>query len=144
MSAGFSGLRSEALLLLQQEAELNEIVQLVGADALSAEDRVRLEAARSVREDYLHQNAFHDVDTYTSLNKQYRMMSLILRCCELSLHAVKNGAAFSEVSSLPVREHIGRFRYVEESAVDETYERLMTELDAEIRALTHREDEEDD
>ena len=144
VSAGFSGLRAEALLLLQQEAELNEIVQLVGADALSAEDRVRLEAARSVREDYLHQNAFHEVDTYASLNKQYRMMSLILRCYELSLRAVKNGAAFSDVSSLPVREHIGRFRYVEESAVDVTYERLTGELEAEIRALTHREDEEDD
>lgn len=143
VSAGFSRMRADALLLLQQEAELSEIVQLVGVDALSAEDRVRLEAARSVREDYLHQNAFHDVDTYASLNKQHRMMSLILRCYEMSIYAVKSGAAFSDVAWLPVREHIGRFRYVEESAVDETYERLEGELEAEIRALIHREEDDD-
>ena len=74
----WSTLRADVMRLLQEEAELEEIVRLVGIDALSPNERLVLEAARSIREDYLHQNAFHDVDTYTSLNKQYRMLKLIM------------------------------------------------------------------
>ena len=71
-------LRARFMRLLQEEAELNEIVQLVGMDALSAPDRLKLEAARSIREDFLHQDAFHEVDTYTPLQKQFTMMQLVL------------------------------------------------------------------
>ena len=83
VSKDFPKMRAEAIMLLQEEAELEEIVQLVGADALSFEDRIKLEASKSIREDYLHQNAFHDVDTYSSLNKQYKMLKLILSYYEL-------------------------------------------------------------
>ncbi len=87
VSKDFPKMRAEAIMLLQEEAELEEIVQLVGADALSFEDRIKLEASKSIREDYLHQNAFHDVDTYSSLNKQYKMLKLILSYYELAKDA---------------------------------------------------------
>ena len=87
----FPQLRADALYLLQEEAELDEIVQLVGVDALSFEDRIKLEAARSIREDYLHQNAFHDVDTYASMNKQSKLLTLILGYSNQSKEAIAKG-----------------------------------------------------
>lgn len=144
VSREFTKLRSDALLLLQEEAELNEIVQLVGVDALSFEDRIKLEASKSIREDYLHQNAFHDIDTYASMNKQYKMLKLILSYYRLSLEAVGNGAPFGRVASVPVRESIGRFKYVEEAGVDEAYEKIMDHMKKEIAALVSKEDEDDD
>jgi V/A-type H+-transporting ATPase subunit A len=137
----FPELRSRALALLQKEAELNEIVQLVGVDALSFEDRVKLEACKSIREDYLHQNAFDSVDTYTSMDKQYRMLKLIMMYYDLCTEAVKNGAPFDKLASLPVREKIGRFKYVEEKDVETEFENDAKELRDEVSGLTKEEEE---
>ena len=140
VSENWSELRLRIMNLLQEEAELEEIVKLVGMDALSATDRLKLEAARSVREDYLHQNAFHEVDTYTSTKKQFVMMSAILEFYERGLAAIKNGADIEDIVSAPAREKIGRIKYTDESKVEEefkaTIEQLQTELDA---ALTNKE-----
>lgn len=144
VSKEFPQLRAEALVLLQEEAELNEIVQLVGVDALSFEDRVKLESAKSIREDYLHQNAFHEVDTYASMNKQYKMLKLILSYYHLAKDAAGKGAPFAQLAGLSVRETIGRFKYVEESKVDETYEETLAAMKKEISDLVSKEAEDDD
>ncbi len=140
----FPALRQKMITLLQEEANLNEIVQLVGVDALSFEDRLKLEASKSIREDYLHQNAFHDVDTYASPNKQYRMMKLILSYYDLSLEAIAKGASFNKLSELPVRETIGRFKYVEEDKIDDTFVQIIDQMRAEIDELLKKEAEDDD
>lgn len=140
----FPQLRQEALILLQEEAELDEIVQLVGVDALSFEDRIKLEASKSIREDYLHQNAFHDVDTYASMNKQYKMLKLILGYYHQSKEAIGKGAPFNQLAGLSVRETIGRFKYVEEAKVDEAYEDAMAEMKKEIAELISKGAEDDD
>ena len=144
VSKDFPKMRAEAIMLLQEEAELEEIVQLVGADALSFEDRIKLEASKSIREDYLHQNAFHDVDTYSSLNKQYNMLKLILSYYELAKDAAGKNASFSRLVSLPVRESIGRFKYIEEEKIDQAYDEIQTELKKEIADLISKEAEDDD
>src|SRR5690606_13072379 len=105
--------------LLQEEAALNEIVRLVGVDALSAEDRLKLLTAQLVREDYLHQNAFDAVDTYASPQKQFLLLSAILEFNKLANKALKDNKAYKDIENLPVRERIGRFKYVEESKVDQ-------------------------
>jgi len=140
----FPRLRAQTLALLQEEAELNEIVQLVGVDGLSYEDRLKLEVTRSIREDYLHQNAFHDVDTYASMNKQYKLLKLILTWYEQSREAVGKGAAFNQLASMEVRESIGRFKYVEEEKVDGVYEELMSSMTADIKNLVREEAGSDD
>ncbi|HBD63922.1 MAG TPA: V-type ATP synthase subunit A [Clostridiales bacterium] len=132
----WTDIRSEAIRLLQEEAELNEIVQLVGVDSLSVGDRLKLEATRSIREDYLHQNAFHDIDTYTSLNKQYKLLTLIMKYYHDGIDALKEGAEFKAIENLPVRERIGRFKYTEESKVSETFENIRKQIETEISALT--------
>ncbi|MEE1238852.1 MAG: V-type ATP synthase subunit A, partial [Acutalibacteraceae bacterium] len=114
-------LRGRLMALLQEEAELEEIVKLVGMDALSAPDRLKLEAARSIREDYLHQNAFDDTDTYTSLNKQYLMMELILAFYDKSAEGLDKGASIEKIVSMPSRERIGRFKYTPENKIDSEY-----------------------
>ncbi len=124
-------LRGQMMRLLQDEAQLQEIVQLVGMDALSAPDRLKLEAARSIREDFLHQNSFHDVDTYTSLEKQYLMMKLVLSYYEVCEKALKAGADVETLSGLKVREQIGRFKYVSEDQVKNTFEKILKELEGE-------------
>ena len=140
----FPALRQKMITLLQEEANLNEIVQLVGVDALSFEDRLKLEASESIREDYLHQNAFHDIDTYASPNKQYRMMKLILSYYDFSLEAIGKGASFNKLSELPVRETIGRFKYVEEDKIDDTFVEIVDQMRAEIDELLKKEAEDDD
>lgn len=140
----FPKLRERTIALLQEEAELQEVVQLVGVDGLSHEDRLKLEIAKSIREDYLHQNAFHDVDTYTSLNKQYKLLKLILNFHEYARTGVAKGANFNALMQLPVRESIGRFKYIEEKDIDEAYEKIMEEMKTSISALTIGEDEDDD
>ena len=127
--------------LLQEESELNEIVQLVGMDALSAPDRLKLEAARSIREDYLHQNAFNDVDTYTSMPKQHLMMQLILDYYREAKAALSEGAKVDDLVALPCREAIGRFKYVEEAGIKAEYERIIAELKKECaEAVARKED----
>ena len=127
-------LRQQAMATLQDEAELNEIVQLVGMDALSWKDRLKLEAARMIREDYLHQNAFDEVDTYTSLEKQYRMLRLILQYLERGTAALDAGADLSRVTGLAVRERIGRAKYIPEENMKE-FDSIESELSDQMSAL---------
>ncbi|HIT73552.1 V-type ATP synthase subunit A [Tyzzerella sp. An114] len=131
----FSEQRTEAMRLLQVEAELQEIVQLVGVDSLSDSDRLILETARSIREDFLHQNSFHEIDTYTSLHKQYRMLGLILKFKELGDKAIKEGISVLKIIKLPVIEKIGRAKYVEEKNVDAAYDDIEKEIALEIDDL---------
>lgn len=134
-------LRGRLMAILQEEAELEEIVKLVGMDALSAPDRLKLEAARSIREDYLHQNAFDDTDTYTSLNKQYLMMELILAFYDRSLAALNKGAGIEKIVSMPSRERIGRFKYAPETQIDSEYTEILAELDCDIDKAVKTSDE---
>ncbi len=114
----FNKLKAEVRYVLQEENQLNEIVRLVGMDALGARDRLTMETAKSIREDYLHQNAFHEVDTYTSLNKQYRMMRLILGFYHEATAALQRDVELKDLLNLPVREQIGRSKYIEEAHLD--------------------------
>lgn len=109
----------EAMRLLQEESELEEVVRLVGVDALSYHDRLTLEATRSIREDYLHQNAFHDVDTYSSLEKQYKMLNLIIVYYKEAIGALDSGAMFEDLVNLPAREKIGRSKYITQDNLKE-------------------------
>jgi len=108
-------------------------------DALSPTDRLKMEAARSIREDFLHQNSFHEVDTYTSLKKQHMMMRLVNAFYERSVAALGEGASLRKLISMPVREQIGRFKYVHEDDLDTEYEKVNQELDAEISAAQGKE-----
>lgn len=132
--------RQEMMALLQDEAELEEIVKMVGMDALSAGDRLKMEAARSIREDFLHQNSFHEIDTYTSLKKQHLMMKLVLGFYEKSVEALKEGAAVNDLIKMSVREQIGRYKYTPEDQLDTQYEAVVKELAAEISGLIGKED----
>lgn len=129
--------RQEMMKLLTEEAKLEEIVKMVGMDALSPIDRLKMEAARSIREDFLHQNSFHEIDTYTSLKKQYMMMSLVLDYFDLSKGALNKGASINNLVKLPVREAIGRFKYIHENDLDEQFkfvnEQLVDEIDEVVR-----------
>lgn len=124
--------RQKMMNLLQEEAELEEIVKMVGMDALSPGDRLKMEAARSIREDFLHQNSFHEIDTYTSLKKQHMMMNLVLAYYEQAVAALENGASLQELIDLPVRERIGRFKYTMEDRVDAEYEETEKALQTEV------------
>ncbi len=128
VSGEFVSLRKEAMRLLEEESSLLEIARLVGIESLSFEDRLILETAKSIREDLLHQNAFHEIDTYTSLGKQYRMLKLILRYYSLGLEKIKQGVEFEKVAFLPVREKISRLKYVPEGQWEE-FDRVNLELE---------------
>ena len=132
--------RSRLMKLLHDESELDEIVKLVGMDALSAPERLKIEAARSIREDFLHQDAFHEVDTYTTLEKQHLMMELVLAYYDLSLEALKNGYSIEDLVKLPVRERIGRFKYIPAENCDKEYKDIIHTLNVEIDALGQKED----
>lgn len=134
VGADFVQLRAFIMNVLQEEANLDEIVRLVGVDALSYKDRMTLETAKMVREDYLHQNAFHEVDTYTSLDKQYRMLKLIKKFHDLGIEAVDNYAELDDILAIPAKEKIGRAKYIEESAIG-TFDEISNELETEMRAL---------
>ena len=131
--------RSRLMRLLQEEAELQEIVQLVGMDALSAPDRLKLEAARSIREDFLHQNSFHEIDTYTPLEKQYLMMRLVIAYYDQCADALEKGVGIEELVNLKVRESIGRYKYTETDRIREVYEQVVKELAAELAGLEAKE-----
>ena len=134
-------LRGRIMGLLQDESKLNEMVQLVGMDSLSAGDRLKMEAARSIREDFLHQNAFHEVDTYTSLGKQYMMMQLVLGYYDTALDALKKGASIEKLVGMAVRERIGRFKYVKEDALDAEYKSIMADLANEAQDIIHQKED---
>ena len=131
--------RNRMMHLLQEEAELQEIVQLVGMDALSAPDRLKLEAARSIREDFLHQNSFHQVDTYTPLQKQFRMMELVLAWYDSCCQALEKGAEVEELMDRKVREKIGRLKYVRETELEAAAEEIRAELAGEPDRLAEKE-----
>ena len=126
-------LRGRLMSLLSDEAALDEIVKLVGMDALSAPDRLKMEAARSIREDFLHQLAFHEVDTYSSLKKQYYMMKLVTEFYDESLDALGRGADIEDIVKLPVRESIGRFKYIHEDNIDDEYAAVSAALKKQLK-----------
>lgn len=124
--------RQKMMTLLQEEAELEEIVKMVGMDALSPGDRLKMEAARSIREDFLHQNSFHEVDTYTSLKKQYLMMNLVIAYYDKAVEALSQGASLNKLIGLAVRENIGRYKYTPEAGIEKEYEIVNEELHVQI------------
>ena len=136
VSPEWSDMVQRTMSLLQEESELEEIVRLVGIDALSFKDRMTLESTRSIREDYLHQNAFHEVDTYSSPKKQYLMLKVILTNYDKCVEALSQDAPFSKLIAMPVREKIGRFKYVPEDEVQAQFDAIMQELNEQIRDLT--------
>lgn len=134
VARGFTELAKSAMKLLQEEAELQEIVRLIGVDALSPEDRLILEGARSIREDFLHQNAFHEIDTYTSLEKQFRLLELCLSFYQRAREALRSGVPFDALIGMKIRERIARAKYVKET--DPTaLDQLMKDIDDEFRSV---------
>ena len=125
----WSELRMEAMALLQEEASLEEIVRLIGIDALSSQDRLKLEVAKSIREDYLQQNSFHEVDTYTSLEKQYRMLKLVILFKKEAERALEAGVYLNDILNLEVRDKVARAKYIEEKDIKRT-----DEIAAEVKA----------
>ena len=132
--------RQKMMSLLTEEAALEEIVQMVGMDALSPGDRLKMEAARSIREDFLHQNSFHEVDTYTPLRKQYLMMKLVLAFYEQAVEALSKGASMKVLLGMDVRERIGRYKYTTAENIEAEYEKIMNELSAEVAGAFGKED----
>ena len=132
----WSELRMQAMALLQEEASLDEIVRLVGIDALSEKDRLKLEVAKSIREDYLQQNSFHEIDTYTSLEKQYRMLKLVLLFKVEAERALEAGVYLNKILELEVRDKIARSKYISEADIkrtDDIAEELKVAIDELIR-----------
>lgn len=140
VNGNWTNLRAKLVKLLHEESELDEIVKLVGMDALSAEDRLKLEAARSIREDFLHQDAFHEIDTYTTLQKQYVMMELVLFFYEHSLQALKQEVSIEAIVKLPIREQIGRFKYIKEEQMQQEYDAILSQLKEQIKQLVGKEE----
>lgn len=141
VNSDWINMRNRLMSVLQDEAELDEIVKLVGMDALSNEDRLKLEVARSIREDFLHQNAFHDTDTYTPLVKQHMMMKAILSFFDVAKEALSRGMDIDNILSLQVRERIGRLKYVKVDDINAEYENIMNKLSNEINLAIQRGDE---
>lgn len=136
----WTGCRGKIMAMLSDEAGLQEIVQLVGMDALSAPDRLKLEAARSIREDFLHQDAFHEVDTYSSLQKQFYMMKLVLEYYQASMDALKEGVSIEKIAVLPVREQIGRYKYTVEEMLSKEFDSIVERIHRELEELKEKED----
>ena len=130
----FSRNRKRSMSLLQQESGLQEVVRLVGRDALSDDDKLKLDVTKSIREDYLQQNAFHDVDTYCSLKKQDKMLETILYNYDKSLEALSNGVELEDIEKLPVRERITRLKLISEDDIDQINE-IRSEIDKQIDEL---------
>ncbi len=119
ISEEFTELKQKAMKILELEAELLEIARLIGIESLSSQERLILETAKSIREDFLHQNAFHEIDTYTSLKKQYLMLKVILELHQISEESLKKGRDLKEVLELPIREKISKIKYILEDRLDE-------------------------
>ncbi|NMC56975.1 MAG: V-type ATP synthase subunit A [Eubacteriaceae bacterium] len=132
----FTANKQAAMQLLQLESELNEIVRLVGIDALSPGDRLSMEVARTMREDFLQQNAFSDTDSYTSLEKQMGLMDLILHYGQVARNAINNGADLQKVISIPARDQIGRAKDIDQAIYKEEYAKITKNIDDQIAKLT--------
>ena len=141
VAADWMDLRARLMSLLQDESELEEIVKLVGMDALSKSDRIKLEAARSIREDFLHQNAFHEVDTYSTLQKQYKMMQLVLKFFDLATAGIERGADLNAIIDMPIRERIGRFKYVKDEEIDKAFDDIIYNLEKDIDDIVSKGEE---
>ncbi|MEG0107456.1 MAG: V-type ATP synthase subunit A [Lachnospiraceae bacterium] len=141
VASDWMALRQKMMSLLQDESELEEIVKMVGMDALSPTDRLKMEASRSIREDFLHQNSFHEVDTYSSLDKQHYMMLLVTGFYESSLDALNEGAPMNDLLKMPVREQIGRYKYTLEENLKEQYDIVCKELSVEIANILGKGDQ---
>ena len=137
---GWMSARQEMMSLLQDESKLNEIVQMVGMDALSPADRLKMEAAKSIREDFLNQNSFDEVDTYSSLRKQYLMMRLVMSFYEKAKVALEKGANVENLIAMPSRESIGRFKYTPEDKIEDEFTRINDLLDGEVAEALNKED----
>ena len=137
---GWMNSRQEMMSLLQDESKLNEIVQMVGMDALSPADRLKMEAAKSIREDFLNQNSFDEVDTYSSLRKQYLMMRLVMSFYEKAKAALEKGANVENLIAMPSRESIGRFKYTPEDKIEDEFTRINDLLDGEVAEALNKED----
>jgi V/A-type H+-transporting ATPase subunit A len=127
--------RSQAMSILQNEASLNEIVQLVGKDALSPNDQLTLEVARMVREDFLQQNAFTDIDGYSSYDRQEKLLDMVLTYEKLCRAAIAQGAPVMKLFEIPAREKIGRAKSVPADEYVRTYEQIRSEMEQEIEAI---------
>ena len=123
------------MALLQEEARLDEIVRLVGVDSLDYRDRLTLDVARSIREDYLHQVAFHDVDTYTSLDKQFGMLKAILKWYDRGLVALSNNVNYNDIIVMEVLSKIGRMKYIEEQSFGKEIQEILEAIDLEYEKL---------
>ena len=132
----WSELVSRCMTILQEEAELEEIVRLVGVDALGPRERLTLECARSIREDFLHQNSFHEIDTYASLEKQYGMLKMIISWYDKGLSALEQYVPFARISKMPVIEAIGRAKYTPEEECKTRFAEIFNQMDNEFMALT--------
>lgn len=130
----FSRLRKRAMALLQEETSLLEVVRLVGRDTLSDEDQVKLDTTKSIREDFLQQNAFHDVDTFCPLEKQFKMLDTILYFYDKSQEALEKGVYFSEIEKLDVKENIARMKYVPNDEL-EKIDAIKDTIDSELKEL---------
>jgi len=130
----FAQMMQQAMNLLEQESQLVEIVRLVGAEALGPKERMAMETAKSIREDFLHQNAFHKVDTYSPIDKQYDMISLVLHFHQQGLAAIENGVEPVDIFKLPVREDIARCKYID-YAEKEKIRAIRDKIDQQIKAL---------
>ena len=127
-------MRTGSMRILQQEAELKEIARLVGVDSLSNRDRLMLETAKALREDFLHQNAFDEVDTYTSFPKQFKMLKNILTFDKLARDAIEQGVSAEELAALPVHVEIARSRYTPEAQLHD-FDIIAGNIETQIRGL---------
>ncbi len=127
--------RDHSMKLLQEESELREIVRLVGAESLPVGDRLTLEVARSLREDYLQQHAFHDVDTFCSMDKQVKLLDLILDFETVAKEAIDKGIPFDKIQTMSVREDIARAKYIHQDEIDKEYPAIKEKLRKSIDEL---------
>ncbi|MHC5082772.1 MAG: V-type ATP synthase subunit A [Planctomycetota bacterium] len=134
MGKEFADMMQQAMILLEQESQLIEIVRLVGAESISAQDRMTLETSKSIREDFLHQNAFHKVDTFTPIEKQHEMIKLILHFHQASLTAIDHGVETAEIFALAVREDIARCKYLDNEKIEQVAA-IKDVVDQQMRAL---------
>ena len=141
VASDWTAMRTGVMVLLQKEDELKEIARLVGLDALSPTDRLVLETSRSIREDFLHQNAFHEVDSYTSFEKQYKMLKTIMRFHSAAAEAIELGSSIDDIAALSSREEIGRMRYITEEELNKLDD-LGTRAEQQVKALAEKTEEE--
>ncbi|MCK4778191.1 MAG: V-type ATP synthase subunit A, partial [Actinomycetia bacterium] len=135
ISPEFMELRKEAMSILQKETELQEIVQLVGPDALPESERAVLEVARMLREDYLQQFAFHEVDSYCPLEKQFNMLKAILTFSRVTVEALRRGVVLNQILEMPFKEEISRMKEIENDKAPEKIKELIERINKEIIAI---------